>query len=172
MQQIFKACLKKFGSMGEKTGWTYIDIPLKVSQALKPGIKKSFRVKGTIDDFAIEQTALIPMGDGNFIMPINAAMRKGIKKIEGASVRIAIEADDAAYILLPAFVACLKDEPAAWKHFSSLPVSHQHYYSKWIESAKTDATRIKRIAIAVNGLARKMDLGEMLREEKANRLIR
>lgn len=172
MQQMFKAILKKFGSMGEKTGWTYIEIPLKVSQAMKPGIKKSFRVKGTIDDFAIEKVALIPMGDGKFIMPVNGTMRKGIKKIEGASVKIAIKADDAAYILHPAFVACLKDEPDAWNHFKSLPVSHQHYYSKWIESAKTDATRVKRIAIAVSGLARKMDYGAMLREESANRLIR
>ncbi len=172
MEQKFKASLKKFGSMGEKTGWTYIDIPLKVSEALKRGVKKSFRVKGTLDDFTIEKTALIPMGDGHFILPVNGAMRKGIKKIAGAEVRIAIEADDAELKLYPGLLECLKDEPAAWKHFNSLPVSHQHYYSKWIESAKADATRVKRIAIVVSGLARKMDFGEMLREERANKLIR
>ena len=172
MQLIFKADLKKFGSKGEKTGWTYIEIPLKVSEGLKPGVKKSFRVKGTIDGFAIEKTALIPMGEGHFIMAINATMRKGIKKIAGAEVRVALEADEASMKIYPPFIACLKDEPAAWKHFSSLPESHKQYYSKWITSAKTDATRIKRIAMAVSGLVRKMEYGAMLKEERDNKLIR
>lgn len=30
----FKAMLQKFGSKGEKTGWTYIDIPKKIAQNL------------------------------------------------------------------------------------------------------------------------------------------
>jgi Domain of unknown function (DUF1905)/Bacteriocin-protection, YdeI or OmpD-Associated len=172
MKTGFDAILQKFGSMGEKTGWTYIDIPQKVSQKLKPGFKKSFRVKGLLDEFPIKAVALIPMGDGHFIMAVNAAMRKGIKKNKGQKVAVLIEIDDEELPLSAAFLECLKDEPAAMKNFSSLPSSHQQYYSRWIESAKNDATKAKRIAMAVNGLARNMDYGAMLREERNNKLIR
>jgi len=34
-----------------------------------PNNKKSFKVKGTLDSHTIKQTALIPMGDGSFILP-------------------------------------------------------------------------------------------------------
>ena len=39
----------------------------KIANKLNPGVKKSYRVKGKLDDLAIEKTALIPMGKGDFI---------------------------------------------------------------------------------------------------------
>jgi hypothetical protein len=33
--------LKRFAQQGEKTGWTYIEIPADIAQALKPGMKHS-----------------------------------------------------------------------------------------------------------------------------------
>lgn len=139
---------------------------------MKPGFKKSFRVKGLLDEYAIKSVALIPMGDGKYIMPVNATMRKAIKKNKGQKVTVQIEADDEIIPLSSSFLECLQDDPEAMKNFKKMPPSHQQYYSKWIESAKTDATKIKRIAMAVNGLARNMDYGAMLREEKANKIIR
>lgn len=64
------------------------------------------------------------------------------------------------------FLACLQDEPAAFDFFNTLPPGHRNYFSKWIESAKTEPTRAKRIAMAVNALARKWDYGEMIRAQK------
>ena len=61
---------------------------------------------------------------------------------------------------------CLQDEPSALAFFKSKPASHQRYFSKWIESAKTEATKTKRIAMAVSSLAKQMDYGEMLRSQK------
>ena len=162
----FEALLEKFGAHGEKSGWTYINIPVEVTSQLKPGFKKSFRVKGLLDEHPIQSVALIPMGDGQFIMAVNAAMRKAIRKNKGAKVLVEIETDDEVIPLSAGLLQCLQDEPAAMKIFSKLPVSHQQYYSKWIETAKTDATKIKRITIAVNGLARNMDFGAMLRENQ------
>jgi uncharacterized protein YdeI (YjbR/CyaY-like superfamily) len=63
-------------------------------------------------------------------------------------------------------IECLSDEPAALSYFKKLPGSHQKYYSKWIESAKTEATKAKRIALTVNACARQMHFGEMMREQK------
>ncbi len=172
MKISFDAILEKFGDKGEKTGWTYISIPLKVTKKLKPGYKKSFRVKGLLDKYPIKAVALIPMGDGAYIMPINATMRKAIRKREGAKISVGLQIDEEVIPLSATFLECLQDEPAAIKNFNKLPPSHQQYYSKWIESAKTDATKIKRIAMAVNGLARNMNYGSMLREQKENNAIR
>jgi uncharacterized protein YdeI (YjbR/CyaY-like superfamily) len=61
---------------------------------------------------------------------------------------------------------CLSDEPKAASYFNSLPGSHQRYYSKWIQGAKTEATKAKRIALTINACARHMSYGEMIREEK------
>lgn len=165
----FTVAIKKFNEQGEKTGWTYIDIPSDITDQLKPGNKKSFRVKGKLDEYKIAGVALIPMGGGKFIMPLNAVIRKGIAKKKGAMLTVKIEEDKKPYKLNNDFVACLSDEPSAEKHFSSLSKSHQHYFSKWIESAKTDNTRTKRITMAVNALARQMGFPEMLRAEKARK---
>lgn len=172
MKVTLTATLRKFDDKGEKTGWTYIEIPKKITETLKPGIKKSFRVKGKLDEHSIKQVALIPMGDGQFIMAVNATMRKALRKRKGDKISVEIETDESELKISPAFLQCLNDEPAALKNFNKMPLSHQAYYSRWIESAKTDTTRIKRIAMAVNGLARGMDYGEMLREERDNKIIR
>ena|SRR6476661_8350248 len=163
MQVIFTTELKKFGSQGEKTGWTYINVPKKIAEKLKPGEKRSYRVKGFIDDFAISGTAMIPMGEGEFIIAVNAAMRKGIRKQKGAVVEVRLEVDAKPYQMYQPLLSCLEDEPAAKARFNSMPLSHQRYYSKWIEAAKTEATRTRRIAAAVNALEKNISYAEMLR---------
>ena len=37
----FSATLLKFREQGEKTGWTYIEVPVEIAQRLKPNNKKS-----------------------------------------------------------------------------------------------------------------------------------
>ncbi len=156
----------KFDKQGEKTGWTYIEVPADIAQQIKPGNKKSFKVKGRLDNFSITQVSLLPMGNGNFIMPLNAAMRKGIARAKGAMVKVQLQEDKKEYVLNAEFMECLADEPAAFQFFKSKPLSHQRYYSKWIETAKTEPTRTKRIAMAVSALAKKIEFGEMLRMER------
>ncbi|MBC7936214.1 MAG: DUF1905 domain-containing protein [Rhizobacter sp.] len=170
MKVAFKAVLKKFDRQGEKTGWTYFEIPAKIAGKLKAGIKVSFRVKGTIDAYEIKQVSILPMGEGNFIMPVNAAMRKGTRKKMGDTIQLELEEDKEELKISADFLECLADDPGALKHFNSLPKSHQQYYSKWIDSAKTEPTKTKRIAIVVNGLSRHMDYGAMLREQRDNKI--
>ena len=159
----FTALILQFDKKGEKTGWTYIEIPEHLAQQLKPGNKQSFRVKGKLDNFSFKQTALLPMGGGDFILPLNATFRKGIRKRQGATVAVTMEVDDSPLLLSQDFVECLQDEPSALSHFKTLPKSHQNYFSKWIESAKTEPTKAKRIAQAVTALAKKWGFAEMIR---------
>lgn len=162
----FTAVIHKFEKQGEKTGWTYIEIPADIAQQLKPGNKKSFRVKGKLDNHKIASVSLLPMGGGSFIMAINGAMRKGTGKKQGAMMKVQLEEDKKPYVLNAEFLECLQDEPKALKNFNTMPKSFQNYYSKWIESAKTEPTRTKRIATAVSTLAKGMNYSEMLRSQQ------
>ncbi len=162
----FTATLLKFASQGEKTGWTYIDVPEKIAVQLKPGNKKSFRVKGKLDSYAIKAVALLPMGGGSFIMPVNATMRKAIGKKQGAKVAVQLAVDDKPLPVSADLMECLADEPTAMAFFKTLPKSVQNYFSKWVEGAKTEPTKAKRIAQAVSAMARSMSFSEMLRALK------
>lgn len=169
MAIVFTALLERFASQGEKTGWTYFTIPKKIANRIKPATKKSFRVKGSIDQHKIAGVAMIPMGEGDFIIAVNAEMRKAIRKQKGATVEVKLEEDKAAFVLSPGLLACLKEEPEAKAHFDALLPSHQRYYSKWIDSAKTDPTRTKRIAMTINAMINGIGFAEMLRMERDER---
>ncbi|UPK72143.1 YdeI/OmpD-associated family protein [Chitinophaga filiformis] len=163
----YTATMLKFEKQGEKTGWTYIVIPEDIAQQLKPGNRKSFRVKGKLDKHAIEAVAVMPMGDGSFILPVNADMRRAIAKRAGAQLVVQIEEDDNPEpVSSPELMECLEDEPEALAFFNSLAKGHRNYFMKWIESAKTEPTKAKRIAQAVTALARKQDYPTMMRANK------
>lgn len=165
----FKAIIQQFGKQGEKTGWTHLLITPAIAQRLFPGNKKVFRVKGTIDEYAISAIALMPVGDGSFVMPLNAAIRKGIKKRKGAMVIASLQVDDQKIKLSPEFLECLEDEPKALAFFNQLSVSHQNYFGNWIRQAKTDTTKAKRIAHSVNALAKGWHYGIMIKFMKENK---
>jgi hypothetical protein len=164
----FSTTILKFDEKGEKTGWSYISIPSRFAQQLQPGNKKSFRVKGKLDKLPISKVALLPMGDGNFIMPLNAKMRKELGKRKGASVHVQIEPDHAPLLPDRDLMLCMKEEPEALEFFKRLPKSHQNYFSKWIASAKTQPTRAKRIAHAITALASHQKFNQMMRTIKSN----
>lgn len=162
----FTTTIRKFGEQGEKTGWTYFEIPADISQKLKPGNKKSFRVKGKLDNYTISGIALLPMGGGIFIMPLNADMRRKIHKQHGAMLKVQLLEDKQEFQLNKDFMDCLEDEPKAKAFFQTLTGSHQRYFSKWIDAAKTEPTRVKRITMAIMALAKKWGYPEMIRSSQ------
>jgi len=165
----FTATLKRFEKQGEKTGWTYIDIPVDLAQQLKPGNKKEFKVKGRLDNYVIKRVSLLPMGAGRFLMAVNASMRKALGKRHGAMVKVQLSEDKSEFVFNKDFLECLADDPVASDFFKSLPGSHQRYFSKWMDDAKTEPTKIKRIAQAVSALSKKMGFPEMLRSLKKDK---
>ena len=164
----FTTTIRKFREQGEKTGWTYILIPLDLANKINPGVKKSYRVKGKFDEYSFDALTLLPMGEGDFIIPLKAAIQKAIHKQAGATLKVELQLQTKAYEINPDFMECLQDEPKALQHFNSLPQGHRNYFSKWIETAKTETTKAKRIALSVNALAKKWGYGEMIRAQKKN----
>lgn len=162
----FEAPIAQFRDKGEKSGWTYIEIPQAIIEQLMPGHKKSFRVKGKLDFFTFEGIALLPMGDGNFIMALNASIRKEIRKEIGEGVQVQMEADKKEQPVSPELLTCLQDDPSALHFFNTLPKGHQRYFSNWIASAKTAPTKTKRLSQAVNALAMGLGFSQMVRMNK------
>ena len=163
----FKAILQKFGEKGEKTGWTYFSIPVEIAQELNPGIRISYRVKGSIDNFPIKQVAFVPMGNGDYIIPFNQIFKKNIHKNIGDFIDVSLEIDTDIFEISPDLLDCLADDPTAKKYFEAMSKSHQRYFSNWIESAKTIETKSKRIAQSIFGLGNGMDYGMMIRHFSA-----
>ncbi|MGN7989584.1 YdeI/OmpD-associated family protein [Pedobacter sp. 22226] len=163
----FKAEIERFEAMGEKTGWSYVFISAALASEMKPGCKKSFRVKGKIDQVEVAGLATIPMGEGDFIIALKGELRKKLKKEAGAAIELYLEEDKDFKIEMPEDLEiCLSEEEHLIRNFLKQPKSHQNYYINWINQAKTEATRTKRLTMTVKAMDKEQDFGAMMRESK------
>lgn len=109
----FETVLLQFDKQGEKTGWTYFDIDTTLAEQLKPNNRQAFRVKGFLEDTPFSQVAVMPMGDGNFIFPVNADLRRASKRKAGMKVKIQIEIDVTPFSPSAELMECMDDLPEA-----------------------------------------------------------
>ncbi|MDE3253345.1 MAG: DUF1905 domain-containing protein [Bacteroidota bacterium] len=165
----FTTIIRQFGEKGEKTGWTYVAITKEQIEALKPDARKSFRVKGKLDQFPVSGVALLPMGGGDFILPLNAVMRKGIHKKKGAQLTVQLAVDTQPLQAPEGFYESLADEPEAERFFAALLPSHRNYFIKWMGGVKSPDAQANRIAAVITALSRKQNFVEMIRAKKALR---
>lgn len=162
----FKASIEKFDKKGEKSSWTHIIISESDAQILKTGNKKSFRVCGTLNEVKIAGVAIMPMGGGEFVLPINASIRKKLKLNIGDEVIVNIEEDKNFEIKMPEDLQDLLEMEGLLENFLAQAKSHQNYFIKYIDSAKTTETRVKRLMMTLDAMQKRMDYGEMIRNSK------
>ena len=166
---IFKAEIERFEKKGEKTGWTYVAVPRATASLIKPDCRKSYRVKGRLDNVTVAGIGMVPMGEGDFIIALKGSLRKQLKKEEGAVIQLELEEDKDFRIEMPDDLAiCLSEESYLMENFLKMPKSHQNYYINWLNTAKTEKTRTKRITEIIVAMDRKMDFGEMMRANKTS----
>jgi len=136
-----KYLLEKFPGQG---GWTYTEIP-----EILPDKKSPFswvKVKGSIDGFEISKYHLMPSGKGTLMLSVKSDIRKKIKKQAGDFVHVILYPDDEPLEIPEELLLCLRDDTEALHFFNSLNESEQHNYIKWVYSAKTEQTKVDRIA--------------------------
>jgi hypothetical protein len=141
--------LEKFPCKG---GWTYAAIP-----EIMPDKNAPFswvKVKGSIDGVEINKYHLMPSGKGTLFLSVKADIRKKIKKEAGDYVHVILELDNEPLEVPEELLLCLQDDAEAWQFFNSLNESEQHNYVKWIYSAKTDQTKVDRIAKTLDRLSK------------------
>lgn len=135
-----------------KSGWTYVTIPqvLQDKQAPFGWVK----VKGTIDGYSIKQYHLMPTRSGELFLPIKAEIRKKINKKAGDVVRILLYADNDPIEIPHELSVCLQDDPTAHSIFLGCTGKEQKAFIDWIYSARTDKTRVERIATTLDKLSK------------------
>lgn len=138
--------------MPGKGGWTY---------AVIEGVPKDKRAKfgwvqvsGSIDSFELKNYKLMPMANGKLFLPVRAEIRKKINKKEGDRVHIKLYFDDATTVFPEEIMACLKDEPDAYKTFLTYSESEQKSMIDWIILAKKDEIKVERIVELINKMLR------------------
>ncbi len=126
-----------------KGGWTYVVIP-----KFETVQKKSFgmvKVKGTVDNYEIKAYSLMPMKGGDLFLPVKAEIRKKIRKQEGDWIHVTLMEDNDPLEIPQELELCLLDDPAARQTFYGFRESEQKFYVDWIQSAKRDETKVKRL---------------------------
>lgn len=130
-----------------KGGWTYAVIPEVVQSKSTPF--GWVTVSGSIDGYELKDYRLMPMGNGQLFLPVKAEIRKRIGKQAGDWVKVILFAADDTPSIPADFMLCLRDYPAAEKEFLACSNSQKRAFVRWIYSAKSDATREKRMAEAI-----------------------
>ena len=139
--------LEKFPCKG---GWTFAEIP-EIPQD-KHSHFGWVKVRGSIDGFEIRKYHLMPLGNGNLFLGVKADIRKKIKKQAGDSVHVILYLDNEPLEVPEELIICLKEEPEVYEKFRQMKESEQKVFIDWIYSAKTDETKVKRIAATMDKL--------------------
>ena len=148
-----KYLLEKYPGKG---GWTYAAIP-EILQDRKAHFGW-VKVKGSIDGYQLKSYKLMPMGNGKLFLPVKAEIRKLIGKKAGDYVNIILYADNNPIEIPEELMLCLNDDPLLLKIFLSNTEGDQKAFIDWIYSAKTEDTRVKRITLTLNKLAKGLKL--------------
>ena len=135
-----------------KGGWTYAQIPEILQDKHSPfGWVK---VRGSIDNHEFKNYRLMPMGNGKLFLPVKADIRKKIGKKEGDWVNVVLYADNEPTEIPEELLLCLLEDPTAHQTFLSYSDGEQKAYVDWIYSAKTDETKVERIAKTLSRLTK------------------
>jgi hypothetical protein len=137
-----------------KGGWHYVVITeIPMTERSKSGL---VRISGTVDGFEVKQFNLLPMKDGNMMLPLKTPLRKAIRKAEGDSVQVILYADDTSVFVPDDILMSLLDYPKAYDFFMTLSESNKKHYIDWIEESKKMETKVNRIVKAIDQLEKKI----------------
>ena len=109
-------------------------------------------VAGTLN--GVPFRARIAVYGGQYVLGLTNAIRKQAGVVQGDEVEIELERDDAPreVSVPPALAAALEGDPTAREAFDGLAFTHRREYAEWIESAKREETRERRVAKALEML--------------------
>jgi bifunctional DNA-binding transcriptional regulator/antitoxin component of YhaV-PrlF toxin-antitoxin module len=134
----------------EKKTATGIRVPDEVVEALGAGKRPAVSV--TINGYSYRST-VAPMG-GMFMLPVSAEIRAnaGVAAGDEVEVEVALDTAPREVVVPDDFATALAGDVAARGNFGALSYSNKRRHILQIEGAKTEETRQRRIAKAVEEL--------------------
>jgi hypothetical protein len=141
----FKALIEDAGE-----GGAYVSVPFDIIGAFG---KKRVKVVATIDGVAY-RGSLVRMGGACHLLPVLKEIRANIGKNIGDEVVVEVVEDvEPRLVQVPDdLLKVLSENAGAESFFASLSYTHQKEYVQWIEAAKKDETRQRRIQRALEWL--------------------
>jgi hypothetical protein len=140
----FKARIEKasVGSSG-----AYVLFPFDTEKEF--GTKGRVPVKATFDG-AEYSGSLVKYGAPQHMLPMLKAIRNEIGKGPGDSVDVVVWKDDAERVIaIPAAFKALLKKEGLLAGFEKLSFTHRKEYVRWIEEAKKEETRLRRMEKAI-----------------------
>jgi len=134
-------------TIGGKYSWTIAEIPEIVMPKTPFGMLK---VKGKIDDYEFSNVHLMPVGNGHLGLAVRSEIRKKIKKQAGNVVHITLYEDKTPLIILEELLLCMEYEDGILEKFNLYSDGQKKAFVDWINVAKTEQTKIDRIAKTMN----------------------
>lgn len=146
MEQKFNAIIKEV----KDKGGAYIEIPFNVEEVFRA---KRVKVKATFDG-ELYRGSVVRMGTECHIIGITKAIRDKINKGIGDEVLVTMEKDNEERIIVVPLDLQLKleDNVEANNYWNKLSYSNKKKYVNWIESAKKQETRNKRLEASIEKL--------------------
>jgi hypothetical protein len=116
------------------------------------GTRARVPIRGTINGFPF-RSSLMPMG-GCHMMPVNKTLRDGAGTKPGDIVDVVMERDDEERTVeAPAVLKkALAKHKTAKGNWEKLPFTHKKEIALWIDGAKKEETRARRLAKAIQVL--------------------
>jgi hypothetical protein len=132
-------------------GGAFVVIPEEVLGALGGGSR--FRVTGTLGGVSFESSTM-SMGSGRVCLGVHKATRQAAGADIGDRVKVEIERDDRPReVSVPDdLAAALARDASAQAAFDKLSFTHRREYVEWVNGAKREETRSRRIAQTLDRL--------------------
>jgi len=136
--------------------WIYLIIPLDLVSLFSA--KGQIKVRGTINAQPFRSSAM-PRGDGAHYLVVNKTLRDQIGATQGDTVTVTLERDtEMRQITVPDDFQRALDDDAANVTFAGFSLSRRKLYVEWVEAAKSNETRQRRIQFAVARIAQGLPL--------------
>jgi hypothetical protein len=133
----------------------YVKFPYDAMELF--GVKGQVRIKALIDKKVLYRGSLAKMGMDCHILGITKAIRNEIGKNFGDTIEIELEQDlEPREIIIPEdALNLLKKNKKAKEIFERLSYTHKKEYIRWIEEAKKEETRKRRLEQFIQKLMEK-----------------
>jgi hypothetical protein len=132
-----------------KGAWTFVTMPIMTHLPKKKN--STVKVRGFIDDYALEDIHIWAMKKGTFLA-VKGEIRKAIKKESGDTVKLQLFLDEPQSAIPEDFLECLREEPKLLAHFEKWTQVKQKETIDWIFAAKSEDEKIARMAKTIQKL--------------------
>jgi hypothetical protein len=147
-KHTFKATILDAGG-----GGAFVEVPFDVEKAF--GAKKP-KVKALIEGVPY-RGLLVRMGGPNHILIVLKGIREQVGKTFGDEIQVSVELDTEERVIeIPKdLMKELKKDKEAKAFFDKLSYTHRREYVMWINEAKKDETRQRRVVKTIAMLKKK-----------------